>query len=548
MEANAVNPSSGYTVHPRRAGYLAKYVIFSAGLVCLIPVLAWAVLSKDDIAKEFQSIYAELHILERQGYDTEALSKKTSDLLAGVLTGRPKVTGENLRSLKLQIAALKISNPERSTPELQRQWLKIYGDILQKLTFLLLTAFLLIRIKPLQEVFIHDPPTGFLKHNWIMAAALTLAGMLTGWIGYFANGEADWAFLDLPMVFTVLCGLICGPLLGALSGLAGCLFRWFIGAHRFSYLLVFVFAGAIGGSFSRFFPKGFLSKRAAISAGLAASLVHGLITYAPLYEIIPWSRWIGLVISITFLEALYVYLFIVFLVSARNDLSRKKIEKLLPEMKLKFLQAQINPHFLFNALNTIAAICSREKEETARDLVVKLSNYFRRILKRTDEWVSLHEEFEYIDSYLEIERARYQKALQIKKEIKLGPKALATEIPVLMLQPIVENAIRHGLAPQAGGGLLELLASENGKMVEIIIKDNGVGIPPERLKVIQYNHETDQQSKSLAESETGIGLRNIQERLKYIYGPSCRFEIVSELGKGTTVILKLPIGYVHEAH
>jgi len=310
------------------------------------------------------------------------------------------------------------------------------------------------------------------------------------------------------------------------------------------FSLVLVGAGLIGGVITAALNKS-VGRRNAMLAGACAGMLHGVTVYFPLLNQMPFTVLMEIIISLAVLEMLAVYAFVALMLGFLGDERRKKLEKLLPEMKLKFLQAQINPHFLFNALNTIAAVCSRERAEQARSLVVKLSNYFRRIVKREDEWVSLQEEFEHIDSYLEIEKARYQNALEVRKDIALSPQGQHTQIPILIIQPLVENAIRHGIAQKSGGGVLEIIAWENGKRVEIMIRDNGVGIPPERLKQIESSNYKALSANGV-EQGSGIGLRNINERLQYQFGSACKLKIQSEVGKGTVIQLHFPLNYERE--
>lgn len=203
--------------------------------------------------------------------------------------------------------------------------------------------------------------------------------------------------------------------------------------------------------------------------------------------------------------------------------------ELTTKAELKALQAQINPHFLFNALNTIVSLCRTNSEE-ARRLLVELSDFFRRSFKTARDFVTLQEELDHVDSYLVLEKARFGQRLIIEKQI--DDNVLGTEIPCFTLQPLVENAVKHGLQAKEYGGTISIVAQKSGRHVEIFIRDDGLGIAPEIVqKVLVHGFG----------KGTGVGLSNVNERLKTIYGPQYALTIDSAVGKGTLVKLCIPI-------
>ncbi|MGO8789012.1 MAG: sensor histidine kinase [Terriglobia bacterium] len=198
-------------------------------------------------------------------------------------------------------------------------------------------------------------------------------------------------------------------------------------------------------------------------------------------------------------------------------------EKALLQARMDALISQINPHFLFNTLNTISSLI-RFDPDTARTVLLKLSNILRRRLKAQVHFAPLRQELDFIDDYLDIEVVRFGRdKLQIRKEI--DPETLDMVVPSMVLQPLVENALRHGIAPKIEGGVITLRAQRrNGRlMVEVI--DDGVGI-------------SDQKQPGL--SVTGIGISNVRERLKVVYGQDCVLKIESQPGKGTTIRFEIP--------
>ncbi|MGK5508950.1 LytS/YhcK type 5TM receptor domain-containing protein [Brevibacillus formosus] len=208
--------------------------------------------------------------------------------------------------------------------------------------------------------------------------------------------------------------------------------------------------------------------------------------------------------------------------------------KMRKQAEVSALQAQINPHFLFNTLGTIMSYCRTDPDQ-ARNLIGHLSDIFRRNLKSKGNLHSLQEELDGIKSYLEIEKVRFSNRLKVNMEI--DESLLERKLPVLTLQPIVENAIHHGLSPKVSDCLLTIRVEPYDHEVKISIEDNGVGISEERLAEIWNS-----QSK-------GIGLVNVHSRLQSIYGKKYGLTIQSKPGLGTVVSFVAPLSaFEKEVH
>ncbi|EGW36401.1 sensor histidine kinase [Desulfosporosinus sp. OT] len=203
---------------------------------------------------------------------------------------------------------------------------------------------------------------------------------------------------------------------------------------------------------------------------------------------------------------------------------------LVRRSELKALQAQVNPHFLFNALNTVVSFC-RTDPEKARNLLLQLGDFFRKNLKSGEKFVTLREECEHIRAYLAIEQARFSDRLCVREEIT--DDALNWRLPGLTLQPLVENAIKHGIYPMSTLGEILISALVEEEILVVRIWDNGVGIPAEKLALIHAGVE-------VSTSGLGIGLQNVAQRLQILYGKRADFVITSKAGAGTEVTLKLP--------
>jgi two-component system LytT family sensor kinase len=208
--------------------------------------------------------------------------------------------------------------------------------------------------------------------------------------------------------------------------------------------------------------------------------------------------------------------------SARIEHRLQEQEKLLMESRLDALASQINPHFLFNTLTSISSLI-RSQPDTARTLIVKLSGLLRRLLRSQDHFVTLREELEAIDEYLDIESIRFGPQLKIEKHIDPAPLDLI--VPSMMLQPLVENSIKHGLAQKLGEGRVTIRSLREGDHAIIDVIDNGIGIAPAEAGRVKG---------------TGIGLRNVNERLRVIYGANYQLQLDSVPGQGTCARIVIP--------
>ncbi|MTV48897.1 sensor histidine kinase [Heliobacillus mobilis] len=209
----------------------------------------------------------------------------------------------------------------------------------------------------------------------------------------------------------------------------------------------------------------------------------------------------------------------------------EKEARLKTTAEIRALQAQINPHFLFNALNTVASYV-RTQPETARRLLIQLGDFFRKNLREPAQFVSLREELRHIESYLALEQARFEDRLQVEYDI--ADDAANCQVPPLLLQPLVENAVRHGLLPLHEGGTITIRAYRDAEIVFITIVDDGAGMTSERMAQLFAERPPS------ASSSSGIGLRNVNERLCSIYGPDYGLHIDSKPGLGTVCSLRIP--------
>src|SRR3989454_4649388 len=214
--------------------------------------------------------------------------------------------------------------------------------------------------------------------------------------------------------------------------------------------------------------------------------------------------------------------------SVRIQIKLEEQERLLLQARMEALQNQINPHFLFNTLNSVSSLV-RFDPDTARELIIKLANILRRLLSSSDAFVPLREELEFIDNYLDIEVVRFGRdKLRVVKE--LDAASLDLMVPSMLLQPLVENSIKHGLASKIEGGSIYMRSRISESHLIIEVEDDGVGMGAANLL-----------ERPTGLGGTGIGMANVAERLKVLYGDTARMTIDSPEGKGTLVRIRLPV-------
>jgi two-component system LytT family sensor kinase len=208
--------------------------------------------------------------------------------------------------------------------------------------------------------------------------------------------------------------------------------------------------------------------------------------------------------------------------NTRNEAKLEQQERLLIQARLDALTSQINPHFLFNTLNSVSSLI-RTNPNQARVMVLKLSNILRRLLRKHDNFSPLREELSFIEDYLSIEVMRFGEKLHFEREI--DPATLDMLVPSMLIQPLVENCIKHGLSSKVEGGTIRLRTRRAETRLHLTVEDDGVGIPESKLATLL---------------EQGIGVSNVNERLKVLFGNDYRMWIDSQPGRGTRIEIEVP--------
>jgi two-component system LytT family sensor kinase len=192
------------------------------------------------------------------------------------------------------------------------------------------------------------------------------------------------------------------------------------------------------------------------------------------------------------------------------------------------LQAQISPHFVYNTLNTIAAFV-RTEPEMARQLLSDFADFLRRTFRPMGEFTPFAQELEYVHQYLTFEKARFGERLDVV--YRVDPEVLSTVVPALVLQPLVENAVRHGISRKIGSGRVVVAAEDHGNECCISVDDDGVGMAEDVARQVLHRPRR---------RAYGVGLTNVNERLRSVYGPEHGLEIASRPNGGTRVSFSVP--------
>ena len=422
--------------------------------------------------------------------------------------------------------------------------------LLVKLAFMAALATMLVRYRRFRHILIFE------RRDWPDRLAFVLGLGIPLCAGVLARLLLNYNAADLTLEGSFLAGLIAGPYAGAMvGGLVGMppLFNGEVIALPFA-----IGCGFAGGGLRELCPKEAiwhfspfvftsLHRRAwqmirtlqvdwqvwLLLAPIGLEMIRQLLgirwsTHQRLFFLGPLSPWADVAVPlwtmavVALATVLSVATPIKIWNNARIEHRLQEQDKLLLAARIEALANQINPHFLFNTLASISSLI-RTQPETARMLITKLSGLLRRLMRATDHFVTLREELESIDEYLDIEVVRFGPHLEVVKQI--SPDTLDVIVPSMLLQPLVENSIKHGLSRKMGGGHITIRSSmQNGHAI-IEVLDDGLGMTEERLE------------HALGD---GIGLSNVNERLRTIYGATYLLKLTSVPGQGTCASVEIP--------
>ena len=355
---------------------------------------------------------------------------------------------------------------------------------------------------------------------------------------------------DLGLEGSLLAGLLGGYVTGLLSGVLISVPSLFWGEHLSLPLLAGV--GVLGGllrdlapqpeeiwrfspffdlSIYRFFTERKNHRRTAFHLLLVAAILYAeflrqiLGQFSPhVFRLVPgWPHPHPLTIVALYAVTLFaVAIPLKIWNSARTEKKLEEQERLLVEARLAALTSQINPHFLFNTLNSVSSLIRTDPNQ-ARVMLVKLSKVLRRLLRKHENFSALRDELNFIEDYLSIEVVRFGDKLRFEKDA--AEDTLDMLVPSMLLQPLVENSIKHGLSNRVQGGTIRIHTHRSESKLHLLVEDDGVGIPEAKLATLL---------------EQGIGVSNVNERLKVLFGNQYRMWIDSQPDGGTRVQIEMP--------
>jgi two-component system, LytTR family, sensor kinase len=411
-----------------------------------------------------------------------------------------------------------------------------------KLAVMAVLATMLVRYRRFRHILIFERRDWPDRLTFILALGIPLAA------GVASRLLLNYNAADLTLEGAFVAGLIAGPYAGAIVGfMAG-----FppLGNGEIVALPFGIGCGFAGGGLRELCPKEAIwhfspfvfttiHRRAwqmlrSLQVDWQVVLLLAPIALELLRQALAW-RWsdhhrlfymapgsLGMLVAVLLATVLCVATPIKIWNNARIEHRLQEQEKLLLAAKIEALASQINPHFLFNTLASISSLI-RTQPETARMLITKLSGLLRRLMRSTDHFVKLREELESVDEYLDIEVVRFGPQLAVVKEI--AAETLDVIVPSMLLQPLVENSIKHGLARKVGGGRITIKAMLQHGHTVIEVHDDGLGMSEERLEQAMGG---------------GIGLNNVNERLRTIYGAHYHLKLTSVPGRGTCARVEIP--------
>jgi len=205
-----------------------------------------------------------------------------------------------------------------------------------------------------------------------------------------------------------------------------------------------------------------------------------------------------------------------------SELAQSSLKTQLAQAQLRALKMQLHPHFLFNTLHSISSLVLEDPLK-ANSMIARLGDFLRLTVENSEQQlVTLKEETEFLRCYLEIEQVRFGDRLTVAFELE--PQTLSAQVPHLILQPVVENAIQHAIAPRSTRGYINIEARRVDSLLRVVVKDNGPGIT----------------SNAIPPAKKCVGLTNVRTRLEQIYGPESRFELTNGGSGGLTVVMEIP--------
>jgi len=409
---------------------------------------------------------------------------------------------------------------------------QLVWDILRNLALNGLGAYLVTRLVSVRRAI-----TGTRFHGsdkLVLALVFGLFSVLGNFIGIPIHG----ALANTRIVGPIAGGLIGGPLVGLGAGLIGGAVRYGLGGYTaLAALVANIIAGYIGGLVHQRLGPRRITVPVALLTGVLAELnlkVCILLMSKPFHMAWKLEQTIAIPTIIANAAAVGIFILVVRDVYREQEKAQAQATQLalLAQAELQVLKAQVNPHFLFNTLSTVGAL-TRSDPESARVVIKDLSVFLRRSLDRGEEMTTLADELDTVELYLRLEKARF--GARVRGDVQVPADLLNLPLPVFTLQPLVENAIKHGIGPRREGGTITLRAGRHQGGAWIEVRDDGLGLGAEAVTRLNA------QGGARSGAGMGIGLQNVHRRLRIIFGAGSGLELSSAgLDCGTIARLTLP--------
>ncbi|MFZ5802022.1 MAG: histidine kinase [Candidatus Omnitrophota bacterium] len=416
-----------------------------------------------------------------------------------------------------------------SRAELRSVWLEFLIDLIQKFLYLLIFAYAFSSsryygrmIEARRFTMIGTLYTGML----FSAVAI---GILV--LDFMRFGKLDLAVLDIAFLLSVLAGIFGGFFSGILAGLVTGLFRWLFESQFYHYIWIYTVGGTAGALMGLWLSRQLGRDRVAILTGALIGLLHGLMAYVFFWRMVPPAIVPAFFAAHIVMDGLTLWFFLKIVSLVVQRVTKARLESDLLKAQLLHFQAQMNPHFIFNSLNVIASFAADEKAAKTEHLIVRLAHFLRRAMKREEDRVTLKEEMAYVDNYCDLEKARFQDRLKFHFHLSVPEDDWDRKIPILVLQPLVENAVKHGVGKKEAGGTVEVSVTADAKEIVMRVRDDGVGMSEGYFQKILAGE---------GPAESGIGLKNIHERLVRIYGRAYGLQFEGGKDRGTCVTVTIP--------
>ncbi len=504
------------------SGFVLFFILFSAG-----KSFSANTDSLDSLRNEIRQRAKPFHLVQD---DSFKILPRLAMAEREEKKGRTDLAREILDSCLFDLSLLESQNAmEKPSNHWKQARLEMLFDLLRGYTLISILALLIVKL----PWFRKRREKNFQATRWGAAFLLAFAAIIFGWADISRFGEAAWSYFDIQIVITACAGLLGGWLPGMLVGFILTGMRLLIQPNWGLTSLTLLSAGFLGGIFFLFDKHLKIKLWLLLLSGMLIGFTHSLITYFPLRHSMPLPYLTSASLFVAVSETFGIFLFFAVINGLLREEKQEAVKHELVRSQLLFLQAQIKPHFLFNALNTIAAVCGSENAQKSKVLIGHLADFFRHALETSEPVLSLEKELEFVDAYLELEKARFGDEIKIIRNIHLGEVAKKIRIPILIIQPVVENAIRHGLRKKLGQGTLTITAGEKDSFVEVCVSDDGAGNTP--------NFFENYLKRNIGKAEGhGIGVRNIDERLRRFFGKGEWLSFETILGQGTTVTVRIP--------